>query len=81
MMNLGVPGVQSNPNDVVRVVQPLVAGINVITHNLGFSSVQVQVWNNATGSPISVRVVAESTNSVTISVPVAVAMARINIDV
>jgi hypothetical protein len=80
MMNLGVSGVQSNPNDVVRVVQPLVAGINAITHNLGFSPVQVQVWNNATGSSISVRVVAESTNSVTISVPVAVAMARINID-
>lgn len=80
MMNLGVSGVQSTQNDVVRVVQPLVAGINVIVHNLGFSPVQVQVWNNSTGSAISVRVVAESTSSVTISVPVAVAMARINID-
>lgn len=79
-MNAGGFNNQLTVNDVFRVVQPLVAGNNVITHNLGFSPVEVEVRNNATGSEISVNVVAESTNSVTIFVPVAVAQARISID-
>lgn len=79
-MIMGVAGVQSVQNDVVRVTQPLVAGNNVITHNFGFSPVEVEVLNNATGAIISARVVAESTNTVTIFVPVAVALARISLD-
>lgn len=76
----GVNGIVTQQNDVVRVVQPLVAGNNVITHNFGFSPVEVEVRNNATGAIISATVVAESTNSVTIFVPVAVALARISLD-
>jgi hypothetical protein len=79
-MIMGVAGVQSVQNDVVRIVQPLVAGNNVITHNLGFSPLMVEVRNNATGAIISARVIAESTNTVTIFVPVAVALARISLD-
>ncbi|MGL5736911.1 MAG: hypothetical protein ACRCYS_18760 [Beijerinckiaceae bacterium] len=66
--------------DVFRVIQPLVAGNNVIAHPLGLSPVEVEVRNNATGAEIAVRVVAESLTSVTINVPVAVAAARISID-
>lgn len=72
---------QVNPTvDVFRVIQPLVAGNNVIAHPLGLSPVEVEVRNNATGAEIAVRVVAESLTSVTINVPVAVAAARISID-
>lgn len=67
-------------DDVVRVNQPLVAGNNVITHNLGRSDVEVEIRNNANGSEISARVVAETVNTVTIFVPVAVASVRISID-
>lgn len=68
-------------DDVFRIVQPLVVGNNVITHNLGKAPVEIEVRNAATGAEISVSVVAETTTSVTISVPVAVASARISIDV
>jgi hypothetical protein len=57
-----------------------VAGNNVITHNLGFSPVEVEVRNAATGAIITATVIAETINSVTIFVPVAVASARITID-
>jgi hypothetical protein len=76
----GVNGILSQQNDVFRVVQPLVAGNNVITHNFGFAPVEVEVRNNANGAIITATVVAESTNSVTIFVPVAVASARISVD-
>jgi hypothetical protein len=77
----GVCPVVATPQpDVVRVSQPLVAGNNVITHNFGFSSVEVEVRNSATGDTISARVVAEGLNTVTLFVPVAVASARITID-
>jgi hypothetical protein len=76
----GVNGILSQQNDVFRVVQPLVAGNNVITHNFGFAPVEVEVRNNATGAIITATVVAESTNSVTIFVPVAVASARVSLD-
>lgn len=76
----GVNGIVTQQNDVFRVTQALVAGNNVITHNLGFSPVEAEVRNNATGAIISATVVAESTNSVTIFVPVAVASARISLD-
>jgi hypothetical protein len=79
-MIMGVAGVQSVQNDVLRLTQPLVAGNNVLTHNFGFAPVEVEVRNNATGATISARVVAESTNTVTIFVPVAVALARISLD-
>jgi hypothetical protein len=76
----GVNGILSQQNDVFRVVQPLAAGNNVITHNFGFAPVEVEVRNNATGAIITATVVAESTNSVTIFVPVAVASARVSLD-
>lgn len=79
-MNVGIAGVQTSPQDVVRVVQPLVAGNNVVVHNLGFSPVEVEVRNNATGALISATVVAETINNATIFVPVAVASARISFD-
>jgi hypothetical protein len=79
--SFGTNGISSQQNDVFRVVQPLVAGNNVITHNLGFAPVMVEVRNNnAAGAIITHGIVAESTNSVTISVGVAVAMVRISID-
>jgi hypothetical protein len=73
--------------DTFRIVQPLVAGNNVIIHNLGAVAVgagfstEVEVRDNATGATITARVVAETANSVTLFVPVAVAAARITIDV
>jgi hypothetical protein len=76
----GVNGIVTQQNDVLRLTQPLVAGNNVLTHNFGFANVEVEVRNNATGAIISARVVAESTNTVTIFVPVAVALARISLD-
>lgn len=79
-LTLGTNSIVVQQNDVVRAVQPLVAGNNVITHNLGFAPVEVEVRNNATGALISALVTAESTNSVTINVAVAVASARISID-
>jgi hypothetical protein len=79
-MTVGAAGLLTSQADIVRVTQPLVAGDNIITHNLGFSPVEVEVRNNSTGAEIAVRVVAETINSVTIFVPVAVASARISID-
>jgi hypothetical protein len=79
-LTVGGLGVTVQQNDVLRLVQPLVAGNNVLTHNLGFSPLMVEVRNNATGAIISATVVAESTNTVTIFVPVAVALARISLD-
>lgn len=67
-------------DDVFRVTAPLVAGNNVITHNLGRSPVEVEVRNADTGAEIAVRVVAETTSTVTIFAAVAVASARISID-
>lgn len=79
-LTVGAAGLLTSQADVVRVSQPLVAGNNVITHNLGFGPVEVEVRNNSTGAEIAVRVIAETINSVTIFVPVAVASARISID-
>ena len=78
--NGGLP-YQAPQNDVFRVVQALAAGNNVVTHNLNFAPVEVEVRDNVTGAIITARVVAESTGSVTLFVPVAVAAARISIDV
>ena len=79
-LSTGAPGITVQQNDVFRVVQPLVAGNNVITDNAGFTSRQIEVRNNVTGAEIAVRVIAESTNSFTIFTPVAVASARISSD-
>lgn len=70
----------STLEDVVRVVQPLVAGNNTITHNLGVAPVEVEVRNDDTGAIISARVIAENLNDITLLVPVAVASARITVD-
>jgi hypothetical protein len=79
-LTVGGLGVTVQQNDVLRLVQPLVAGNNVLTHNFGFAPVEVQIFNNATGAIVTFTVVAESSNSVTIFVPVAVALVRINLD-
>jgi hypothetical protein len=65
-----------------RAVQALVAGNNVITHNLGVLTpfaVQVEVRDNGTGAIVTARVVTETANSTTINVGAAVASARITI--
>jgi hypothetical protein len=67
--------------DVRAIKQPLVAGNNVITHNLNSVFPEVEVRNDANGALITHRVVAEALNTVTIFVAVAVASARIRIDV
>jgi hypothetical protein len=79
-LTVGAAGLLTSQADVVRVTQPLVAGNNVITHNLGFSPVEVEVRNAATGAIITARVIAETLNNITLFVPVAVASARITID-
>lgn len=66
--------------DVFRIVQPLVAGNNVITHGLGSAPVEVEVRNAANGAVITHRVVVEAPNAVTISVAVAVGSARVSVD-
>jgi hypothetical protein len=66
--------------DVYRIVQPLVAGNNIITHNLNTAPVNVSVRNTVTGGDIAVNVILETANTVVIFVPVAVASARISID-
>jgi hypothetical protein len=76
----GVNGIVTQQNDVLRLTQPLIAGNNVLTHNFGFAPVEVEVRNSTTGAVISATVTAESTNTVTIFVPVAVALARISLD-
>lgn len=68
------------PDDVFRVVQPLIAGNNTIVHAFGKPEVEVEVRNNVTGAIISARVVTENPNDVVLFVPVAVADARISID-
>jgi hypothetical protein len=79
-LTVGAAGLMTSQADVVRVSQPLVAGNNVITHNLGFGPVEVEVRNNLNGAIVTARVVAETINTVTINVAVAVASARISID-
>jgi hypothetical protein len=56
--------------DTVRIITNLVVGNNVLVHNLGKSVVTVDARDNATGSWIDVRVVAENINSTTVFVPV-----------
>ena len=68
-------------DDVFRVVQPLVSGNNTIVHGLGKSEVEVEVRNDSTGAIISAIIVTENINDTVIFVPVAVANARISIDV
>jgi hypothetical protein len=79
-LTVGAAGLMTSQADVVRVSQPLVAGNNVITHNLGFGPVEVEVRNNLNGAIITATVIAETLTTVTIFVPVAVASARISID-
>lgn len=81
-MIMGVAGVQSVQNDVVRVVQPLVAGNNIIVDNAGFTARQIETRDNVTGAVLNLRVVAESTNSFTLFVPVTPANpVRISVDI
>jgi hypothetical protein len=65
-----------------RVVQNLSAGNNVITHNLALASpfaTIVEVRDNSTGSIINHRVISETTNTVTINIPIATTNSRITI--
>lgn len=74
-------------NDLFRIVTALTFGNNIIVHNMGALPVgsgfatEVEVRNVANGALVSVRVVAETANSVTIFTPVPLAIARISIDV
>jgi hypothetical protein len=81
----GACPVPNNPSnsipDLFRVVQPLVAGNNIIAHGLPGIATQVEVRNATTGAVITARVVSEIAGSTTIAVAVAVASARITIDV
>jgi hypothetical protein len=79
-LTVGAAGLLATQADVITVTQPLVAGANVITHNLGFSGVEVTVRNALTGSLISASLTAFGLNTVTVDVPVAVVSARITID-
>lgn len=62
-----------------RVVQALVPGNNVITHNLGVSIVMVDVRDASNGDTILVKAVETSSTVVTINVFSGVASARITI--
>jgi hypothetical protein len=65
-----------------RLVQPLTAGVNTITDNLGLLTPfarSVEVRDNATGALIATSVITELTNTFTMSVAVAVSSARITI--
>lgn len=62
-----------------RVVQTLVPGANIITHNLANSVIMVEVRDNTTGDEISVMVGETSANTCTITVLSSVASARITI--
>lgn len=78
----GVNGIVTQQNDIFRVVQPLVAGNNVIVDNAGFTARQIETRDNVTGAVLNLRVVAESTNSFTLFVPVAPANpVRISVDI
>lgn len=79
----GVNGIIVQQNDVYRqVISPVPAGNTVVTHNLGFSPVEVEVRDVLTGSLVSVRVTETSNNSVTLAFPVAIAApgVRVSID-
>jgi hypothetical protein len=78
----GVNGIVTQQNDVIRIVQPLVAGSNVIVDNAGFTARQIETRDNVTGAVLNLRVVTESANSFTLFVPVApLNPVRISIDV
>jgi hypothetical protein len=81
-ISVGGLGVTVQQNDVIRIVQPLVAGNNVIVDNAGFTARQIETRDNVTGAVLNLRVVAESTNSFTLFVPVEpLNPVRISIDV
>ena len=76
-LTVGTNGIIVQENDVTQLIQPLVAGNNVITTPLGTPVYEVEVRNNANGNIITAAVVAQTTTSFTINVAVAVAQARI----
>jgi hypothetical protein len=63
--------------DVVQVIQPLLAGNNVISTPTGTAVYEVEVRNHANGNIITAAVVAQTATSFTVNVAVAVAQARI----
>jgi hypothetical protein len=80
MMLSGSPGVQLNAVDVFRAVQPLVAGDNIVTHNLGSAAVEVEVRDAVTGGLVSLRTKNESSTSITLVAAVPMSSVRISID-
>lgn len=80
-ITVGASGLFVNPIDVIRIVQPLVAGNNIITDNAGSAAREIQIRNTATGAQVTFTLVSESTNSFVIFVPVAVASVTISTDV
>jgi hypothetical protein len=64
-----------------RIVQNLIAGNNVINHNLNLSNVPVivETRDNVTGQVIDIRVITETSNNVTIFTTVPYNNVRISI--
>ena len=73
----GNSGVLLDVVDVQQVVQPLVAGANVISVPLGTALYDVEVLNAANGNRITHSLTAMTTSTFTVTVGVAVASARI----
>lgn len=69
----------SAPGRSYRIVQAFPAGATVIAHNLGNSSIQVDLRDQATGDWIDCLVTETSSNTCTISMGVAVSLARLTI--
>jgi hypothetical protein len=67
-------------DDVYRIVQPLVAGDNIINHPLNKIPVEVEVRDATTGAIVQIRTINETATSVTIVAAVSMASVKISID-
>lgn len=65
-----------------RIIQDLVAGNNIITHNLGLIDprIMLDARLNNTGSQLDIRVVNESSNTITVFASVPITNARLTIN-
>lgn len=64
-----------------RIIQNLVAGNNIITHNLGLIDPRIILDSriNSTGAELDIRVVDEASNTITVFAAVATTNARLTI--
>lgn len=65
-----------------RIIQNLVAGNNVITHNLGLTDPRIILDSrlDSTGGALDIRVVNESSNTITVFATVPITNARLTIN-